>query len=86
MEGKTINAVLATIALATLLLASWFYFRAVCEYRATYRTNAFLDAGDRARFRMLLHKHGLMHDVSIVYDWDKGKPYFYRNGRRCSFM
>jgi hypothetical protein len=85
MERKTIIAILSSLVLMILLGVSFLYFHAVRNYRATYRTNAFFSESERVRFKVLLHKHGLDHDVSAVYDWDKGKPYFYRDGKRCRF-
>ncbi len=85
MERKTITAIVSGVVLMVLLGISFLYFRSVCNYRATYRTNAFFTESERVRFKVLLHKHGLDHDVSKVHDWDKGKPYFYRDGKRCSF-
>lgn len=86
MEQKTVAAILLGIALIILLAASFLSFRSILNYRATYRTNAFSTESEGARFRFLLHKHGLDHDISVIYDWDTDRPYFYRDGRRCAFI
>ena len=45
----------------------------------------FKSYGERLEFKRLLKKHGLHHQVSIVYDWPKD-PYFVdEKGRRCAF-
>jgi len=45
---------------------------------------AFRDALEEREFKRLLKKHGLEHDVNIIYEDHLGR-YFIRNGKRCAF-
>jgi hypothetical protein len=41
---------------------------------------------EKREFHRLLRKHGLQHDVSVIYGWPK-KPYYINNrGQKCRFM
>lgn len=44
----------------------------------------FASTAEELQFKRLLAKHGLNHDVSIIYEDHLGK-YFIRDGRRCAF-
>jgi len=45
---------------------------------------AFERATDKAVFQRLLAKHGLKHEISIIYEDHLGR-YFIRGGKRCAF-
>lgn len=78
-----ILAAVAFCVLSYLLIMEFIQIRTEA-YRPLDLERHVMPAPEKAQFRKLLIKHGLQHQVTIIEDWPK-KPWFMRDGKRCSF-
>lgn len=72
------------IAMLLLVIVALILDSHIPQERKIPEQPAFERAADQAVFQRLLAKHGLQHDVSLIYEDHLGR-YFIRDGQRCPF-
>lgn len=74
----------AVIVLLLVFALGWCSRRALPEAPAPETRQVFISVAAEREYKRLLAKHGLNHNVSIIYEDHLGK-YFIRDGERCAF-
>lgn len=78
-----ILAAVAFCVLSYLLIMEFIQIRTEV-YRPLDLERHVMPAPEKAQFRKLLIKHGLQDGRTLICDWST-KPWFIRDGKRCSF-
>lgn len=81
--GRIVN-VLAIIVLGLMLGYAWRLFQEPVPHYDPPDRPSFKSEADRQEHFRLLRKHGLEHQVAIIYEDHLGR-YFIRGNQRCAF-